>query len=152
MDNNKTVICRNIWNGNKCSHGNRCVFAHSLKEQVVNKNRKLAYDIINGNINEPVYLGNHPELYSTFLELTKVCKACVVNKCSGGYNCKYGAINTNSVICFNELTTGKCQVNNCQNFHLSKQGVILNHVENNFDSDSDDEEEIEKIRKYLNSE
>lgn len=55
--------------------------------------------------------------------LTKVCYNCSNHKCLGGYNCKKGAISTEYVICYEDLTIGRCSNPCCTKKHLSQRGL-----------------------------
>lgn len=157
IHNNKTIICRNILQESKhCSHGNKCVFAHSLNEQYIVPNRKLAYDIIKKNDAENIVIDN--DLYRVFLQMTRVCKQCVIGKCSGGFNCKYGVISEKYQVCYDDLVNNNCPNSNCNKIHLTKKIIRRNahHTEvkipeiEDSESDEESEEEIKKIIAYLN--
>lgn len=107
--NLKKILCINIVNNNKCIYKNKCMFAHSLDEQKKEPIRQYIYDIIFvyddlSNIN----ILKNKILFNELVILTKKCFNCVNNKCTGGYNCKFGSCIPNYTICYNDLLYGKC--------------------------------------------
>jgi len=123
--NRKMLICKNIINDEKkCKYGDKCAFAHSLKEQKLLPIRKRAYDIISGNNDlTNIDLSKDRELYSTLVQLSKVCFDCDAGKCTGGYNCRNGAIDSLHQVCFDDLTSGNCRKEKCNLIHLTKRGL-----------------------------
>jgi hypothetical protein len=123
--NKKILLCRNIiGDEKKCKYMDKCAFAHSLKEQKLLPIRKQAYDIINGDQDlSHIDLSKNRELYNTLEQLTKVCNACEYGKCTGGYNCRNGAIDCLHQVCFEDLTYGNCKRENCMAVHLTKRGL-----------------------------
>jgi hypothetical protein len=123
-DNNslKKILCHNMIYNGECKYGDKCLYAHSLKDQNVNKKRKEVYDILKNNSDlSNINLRENYDLYKTMLELTKYCKNCNSNSCIGGYNCKSGVYDKKYCICINDLNYGECYNNNCQFVHLSKR-------------------------------
>lgn len=55
--------------------------------------------------------------------MTRICFNCSNNKCLGGYNCKKGAISTDFVVCYEDLTIGRCSNPYCTKKHLTKRGL-----------------------------
>ena len=45
-NSNKKILCFNVLNVNLCIYGNKCMYAHSLKEQTMNDNRRIVYDML----------------------------------------------------------------------------------------------------------
>lgn len=116
----KRILCKNISN---CNYGNNCKFAHSLEEQIIIPNRKIAYDIIKHKKDlSDIDLHNNNILYNNLLCLSQVCRDCIKNICSGGYNCKHGNCDSNLVICDSDLKTGVCEMN-CNKIHLTDRGM-----------------------------
>lgn len=121
----KKVMCYNMLNKKKCDYGAKCVYAHSLSEQKIIPLRHKAYTIIKtvtdlSNIN----LVTDNKLYEMLLQLTKVCALCSKDQCSGGYNCRYGAINAKCKICYDDLVYGNCKKQCCQFIHLTEKGLV----------------------------
>src|SRR5690606_7604522 len=97
------ILCLNMVENGNCKYYNNCMYAHSLKEQKVDENRKIAYNIIQSHKwTKPIT----NIIYDTLLQLTKTCKDCNKNQCTGGYNCKFGAINKKWQICEQDLKSG----------------------------------------------
>ena len=123
--NLKKILCLNILHHGICNYGDKCLYAHSLDEQNVGGLRKQVYDILNGSgslKDIDLHLPRNFGLYKTLMELTKVCFICVNGKCTGGYNCKYGAVSEQYHICIMDLNYGTCQ-NDCPLVHLTKRGM-----------------------------
>jgi hypothetical protein len=122
--NHKKILCQNITNNGECCYGDKCDYAHKLEDQNLDKHRKNAYSLlISENDLSEIDLTKNSELYKTLLELTRSCEECIKKKCTGGYNCKYGACLQKYQICINDLQYGNCQnKNNCA-IHLSKRGL-----------------------------
>jgi len=96
------------------------MFAHNIEEQKKESNREFIYNMIyiwnnlsNININE------NKDLFSELIIYTKECKNCINKKCSGGYNCKFGACLKELRICHNDLINGKC------NYPLKSESKVI---------------------------
>ena len=154
--NNKKILCFNILNKKKCLYGDKCVYAHSLSDQKIEPLRHKAYTIIKSaedlsNIN----LIADIKLYETLLQLTKVCSLCNKSQCPGGYNCRNGAINMKSKVCYEDFIYGNCKRANCLATHLTKRGFIpynkqknkenINNIKKNEKFYPIDEESLEEI-------
>jgi hypothetical protein len=99
------------------------MYAHTLDEQNVEQKRKNVYDIIIHNEDlSTIDLKTDYELYYSLLELTKVCDLCINNKCTGGYNCKYGVCLEKLCICIKDLNYGNCT--KCELVHLTTRGLV----------------------------
>jgi hypothetical protein len=62
-------------------------------------------------------------LMKELITFTKLCNNCVLQKCTGGYNCKYGACLTKYHICYDDLNYNNCNDINCQKIHLTKRNL-----------------------------
>ena len=158
MDNKhnfKKLLCYNVVNNCKCVYKNKCMFAHTLDEQIKEPIRIYIHNMLYiwEDLSE-INLNEDKNLFDELLMLTKECKNCVNKKCPGGYNCKFGVCLRENKICYNDLMYGKCynmlmetNVNNnilykCINgIHLSEKKLIpynqrmlseLTNIENNF--------------------
>ena len=131
-DNVKKILCYNILNNNKCSYGDKCMFAHSLNEQKKDNYREFIINIIlKNNDLSNINICSDTKLFNELLIFAKECKNCLIKKCNGGYNCKYGTCESNLKICKNDLITGKCKKElNITNFscingiHLTEKKLI----------------------------
>ena len=139
MSNNnnvKKVLCNNMIKKHVCSYGDKCLFAHSLEEQIKDKNKEYIYrlyemkDLSNVNLND--------ELCKELLIMTKECEKCMNGICNGGINCKNGVCRTIDKICYDDLMHNNCceeiiNENRCKNgIHLSKKKLkklALNYEE-----------------------
>lgn len=122
--NNKKILCKNIITIGSCNYGNKCHFAHSIDDQKLDHVRLLAYNAIRFDTDLSNYNRHlHINFYETLLILTKICDNCILNKCSGGYNCKFGACRTEYQVCKSDLQFGRCINENCILIHLSKKGL-----------------------------
>jgi len=121
----KEMLCRNILNDGICKYKHKCLYAHSLDEQVVSDLRRRAYQIIleSDDLSE-LDLTKDKELYFELIQLTKVCERCVRNECTGGKNCRNGVCKRNYRLCYNDLVFGECSDINCKSIHLSERGYI----------------------------
>lgn len=123
--NLKTVLCNNIIKGETCIYGVNCDYAHSLSEQHIDKVRHTIYTIIKNNTTlENINLLEDNKLFRGLIVMTKICSFCVRKKCLGGYNCRNGAINVESRICYDDLMNGQCRRPGCVSIHLTKRGLI----------------------------
>lgn len=112
MDNKpnfKKLLCYNIVNNHKCMYNNKCMFAHTLEEQIKEPIRQYIHnmlykleDLSDINLNE------EKSLLDELIILTKECKNCMNKNCPGGYNCKFGVCLRENKICYNDLMYGKC--------------------------------------------
>jgi hypothetical protein len=85
------------------------MFAHNIEEQKKDNKREFIYNLINKYDNiSYINLYEDKELMNDLIIYTKECKSCILNKCPGGYNCKFGACTKDLVICYNDLCYGKC--------------------------------------------
>lgn len=137
----KKLLCYNIVNDMKCVYKNKCMFAHTLSEQIKESLRDYIHEMIfvmndlsNINIKE------NKELFEELMVFTKECKNCINKKCPGGYNCKFGVCVKNLKICYNDLLNGKCIselkeermddkiIKRCVNgIHLTEKNLIPYH-------------------------
>lgn len=121
----KRILCYTTLVEKSCHYGKKCMYAHSLDEQKIDKDRKKAYDIIKSTKSlDSINLQKDTKLYSTLKLLTKLCPYCSKGCCPGGYNCKYGSLSKKYQVCYDDLATGKCQKSNCDLIHLSDRGMI----------------------------
>lgn len=123
------ILCVNILQSGKCPHGNKCVFAHSYKEQIINNDKQQALNLLNNNNLKDIDLIEDTKLYNNLHILTKLCNECVNNICPGGYNCRHGACNEDILICNNDFNKGDCknfvEKGSCINgSHLTLKGLI----------------------------
>ena len=124
--NKKKLICFSVINNEICNYGNNCVYAHSYKEQIIDYEKKIIYQIIfDKNLMNFFSQDNKiDEIYNKLLFYTNICNNCMIKKCTGGYNCRNGACETFLKLCKNDLLTGECHNNlvniNIENFFLDK--------------------------------
>ena len=130
----KKILCFNMLNNKSCGYNNKCVYAHSLSDQKIEPIRHKAYTIIKSMENlSNIDLVADPKLYEALLQLTKMCSLCNKSLCPGGYNCRNGAINMKSKICYEDFMFGNCKRTNCLAVHLTKRGFIpYNKQKNGF--------------------
>ena len=126
MNNMKKILCYNIISGKKCNYNNKCLYAHNLNEQNIDPIRVIAYDIIKDNTKDlsNINLIENNKLYETLCQLTKVCTSCEKKMCSGGYNCRNGAISRDLKICYDDLVYGNCKYTKCNYIHLTTRGLV----------------------------
>ena len=122
--NKKKILCKSLLEGIKCQYGNNCVYAHSLQEQKMDKERKHAYDVIQNQFDLSKIEPTEEELYKNLIILTKICNECVNKKCPGGVNCKFGVYNKSLQLCADDINTGICKTENCGKIHLTERGFI----------------------------
>lgn len=125
--NKKRILCNNIVLNGKCPYGNKCMYAHSIGEQQIDKYRKKAYDIIRSSytLNDLTFSEKWVVyVYENLLQMTQLCFKCAKGVCFGGYNCKNGVSNESDVICYNDFVTGLCTNEQCGNIHLTKRGLV----------------------------
>jgi hypothetical protein len=124
--NHKKILCINFILNNKCIHSNKCSYAHSIQEQNIEAYRKKTIDILNST-NDLSYINfsnyEYKLLMKDLLTYTKLCHKCVNNKCTGGFNCKFGSCLEKYVICYDDLNYGYCNIENCNKIHLSKRNL-----------------------------
>jgi hypothetical protein len=122
--NHKKILCHNMITHGTCGYGSKCLYAHSLDDQNVDINRKKAYDLLNQTDLSHIDLHKNHSIYRMLLNLTQICESCEKNKCTGGYNCKFGACSKKYIVCAKDLNYGTCDYNsNCENIHLSLKGL-----------------------------
>lgn len=158
MDNKhnfKKLLCYNIVNGCKCVYKNKCMFAHTIEEQIKEPIRQYIHNMLYewDDLSE-INLNEDKNLLDELILLTKECKNCMGKKCPGGHNCKFGVCLRENKICYNDMMYGKCynmlmEVNNngillCKcihGIHLSEKKLIpynqrmlsdLTNIETNF--------------------
>lgn len=113
-----------LTNKDKCDYGYKCLYAHSLKEQKVDDIRQYAYNIIMRKIDvKNMNLRDNEDLYQIFILFNNVCEQCKLNRCQGGYNCKYGVIHEKYLVCMIDLNYNNCKNIKCKKNHLTKIGI-----------------------------
>lgn len=136
--NHKKILCINYILNKKCSHFNKCSYAHSIDEQNIDAYRQKTIDILNSN-SDLSYIDfskyEYKFLMKDLLTYTKLCQNCMSNKCTGGYNCKFGSCIQKYLICYDDLNYGHCDVDNCCKIHLSVRNLrpILKKIHNTLD-------------------
>lgn len=153
--NFKKLLCYNIVNNCKCVYKNKCMFAHTLEEQIKEPMRQYIHNMLyEWDDLSDINLNEEKSLLDELIVLTKECKNCMGKKCPGGYNCKFGVCLRENKICYNDLMYGKCynmlmETNNNENIlckcihgiHLSEKKLIpynqrmltdLTNIETNF--------------------
>lgn len=123
-ENYKKMRCLNIINGDSCTYGDKCLYAHSLDEQKVDGVRKTALDVILKRKDlSDIDLSTNKKLYSHLKCMSSICQKCKEGRCTGGYNCKHGACNSGCVICLEDMNKGTCN-SKCGNIHLTDRGLV----------------------------
>lgn len=109
--NEKRLICFSSINGEKCSYGLNCTYAHSLADQIIDEEKKFIYQIILDKNLMNFFSMTNPktdEIYKHLLFMTHLCDNCNNGKCTGGYNCRNGVCHLALKLCKNDLLTGEC--------------------------------------------
>lgn len=123
-DKHKHMLCKSIISKKQCHYGQKCLYAHSLEEQKLNKVRDRAFKLIRGDIDaSKVNIFQERDLYKTLLSLCELCTKCNEGKCTGGYNCREGAFDKKYVVCSLDLNKGKCTDSDCYKVHLTERGL-----------------------------
>lgn len=124
-NNKKSILCFNVINHNQCNYKNMCNYAHGLHEQNIHPLRHKIYNMIANKVSmKDIDLKKSPEIYNVLLTLTKICTQCNQKKCTGGYNCKNGAIGSKYHICHTDLIYGNCTNKYCEAKHLTKDNEL----------------------------
>lgn len=133
--NQKKLLCFSLINNIVCGYNEKCSYAHSLKDQVIDPERKFIYQLIlNKSVTlTPKYLNSFPSssieiIYKQFSFMSYLCKKCKHNKCTGGYNCKNGALCKELKICKNDVLTGEC---NNEKIEIHVDMDIISKIMNN---------------------
>ena len=109
-NNFKKLLCYNIINNCKCLYKYKCMFAHSLDEQKKENIRSFIINmILNWNDLSNINIITNTNLFEELVLFTKECKNCLIKKCPGGYNCKFGTCISELKICYTDLMNGKCK-------------------------------------------
>lgn len=107
--NKKRLICFSIINNEFCSYYDKCTYAHSLAEQIIDTDKYAIYCIVlDETLMEVAKRDNLAAVYKQLIFMTSICEACLDKKCTGGYNCKNGVHDTSLKICKSDLLTGQC--------------------------------------------
>lgn len=124
-NNVKRILCSNIVTKKYCSFGKKCLYAHTLEDQIIDNDRIEAYDILRNDANlEHINLVKNTSLYNVLDTFTKLCTHCLNNSCPGGYNCHRGACDKRFQICSDDMKNGDCRKYNCSLIHLTKRGLV----------------------------
>lgn len=111
MCHNKRLLCNTVLSNTKCRYNSTCKYAHSLKDQIIDFDKEFLFKIILdknlSNYNNQITPKNN-EIYTNLKHFTTVCDLCINNKCTGGFNCKYGVNHFSLKLCKNDLLTGAC--------------------------------------------
>lgn len=121
VSNSKRILCFNMLNNNKCDYGNKCMYAHSLNEQKIDPIRHKVYMLIKKNDWSDIEIVNDKKLYEALLSITKTCTLCAKGSCTGGYNCRHGAISDKYRICYEDFMNGNCNRQKCPSIHLTEK-------------------------------
>lgn len=105
------LICFSSINKKECTYGKDCIYAHSLEEQHIDFDKLFSYQIILDENLMDYYSITNPNMiniYRKIMILTNICDSALANKCSGGYNCKYGTHAQCLKVCKNDFLMGDC--------------------------------------------
>lgn len=118
----RQLLCRNILLNGPCPYEDKCKYAHSIDEQVLDDIYDRAYKVVQNKMDlTKLKIRQEPDLYKILLKLCNVCTECEKGKCPGGYNCRNGACRKKYTICKQDLQYGKCDLG-CGKIHLSQFG------------------------------
>ena len=120
----KRVLCKNVIEGNGCNYRLTCLYAHDLDEQKIDQHRQNAIRILKNNTIDNNGIVDS-DMQTVFLLYTKTCPQCIINKCVGGYNCKYGAPINDLVVCADDILE-ECSDKHCNKIHLRCNGFVFN--------------------------
>lgn len=112
LSKKQRLICYSTINGKSCIYGHNCVYAHSLQDQYIDNDKLFAYQVVlDNNLMEYYSITNINmiNIYKKLMVLTNYCESSIQNKCSGGYNCKYGTHHTELKVCKNDFLMGDCR-------------------------------------------
>lgn len=130
LNNTKKIICFNIINLDKCIYNEKCKYAHSLDEQLIDIYRQKAINLLKSNDLSKLNLIKYKHIRKNLITLTKICKDCINKKCPGGYNCKFGACSYDLLICKDDLFYGNCENLNCdKGKHLTNKHLLSLNVQ-----------------------
>jgi hypothetical protein len=146
-NNDKKILCINIIKNEKCNYGNKCDYAHSIKEQKLEPVRQLAYELIKGEKEFDNSIYKNDELMKHLYVLANICQHCIKKTCPGGYNCKYGVCDIKYRICYNNLAKGHCNDEHCSKVHLIKNTKPVLKLNNRFPKSREDREKINSDKK-----
>jgi hypothetical protein len=123
-NNHKKIMCQNYLNDNFCTYNDKCLYAHNKDEQKIDIKRKKIFDILNSSsdLSNLEYYKNK-DIYKELQLFTKICNDCILNKCTGGNNCKFGSPYEKYVICYDDLNYGSCNNTSCNKIHLTKRNL-----------------------------
>ena len=127
-------MCQNFITNNNCTYGDKCVYAHNLREQKIDVRRKKILEIILSDENLDKYNPSiNKDIYKELQNFTKLCTDCENGKCTGGYNCKFGSPDKKYLICYDDINYGNCLLENCSKIHLTKRGLkpMYNNIYSN---------------------
>jgi len=132
----KRILCYNMLNSKICKYQSKCMYAHGLDDQRRDPIRDKVYTMLKEKTNfSKINLVVDKKLFNTFMSLTKVCKGCAKQICTGGYNCRDGAISNKYKICYDDIMYGTCKRINCKAIHLTERGlkpyILQDSIHNN---------------------
>ncbi len=105
------VLCKSVCNKSNCRYGEKCMYAHNIKQQVIdNFNYEIYMKILTNELLDNILLTNRKTsiIYKKFYSLTNLCELCINKKCTGGFNCKSGAYCQDLLVCYDDFLYGKC--------------------------------------------
>jgi hypothetical protein len=120
--NHKKIMCQNFIDTNSCIYNEKCLYAHNLQEQKIDIKRRKILDLIEST-EDLSYIDPHKnkDIYKDLQLFTKLCTECVNNKCTGGFNCKFGSPSIKFLLCYEDLNYGNCIDKTCTKIHLTKR-------------------------------
>lgn len=119
----KRLICYSLINKEACRYGDDCTYAHTLEEQTVDTEKMFIYQVLLDKNLMCFFSVTNPkteEIYQELIFLTKLCKNCLSDRCTGGYNCRHGAHTACLKICRCDLFTGQCE-NSVKKIHVPNE-------------------------------
>jgi hypothetical protein len=116
--NYKKLLCTKQLMGNNCRYGDKCIYAHTRDEQVIDPIRRHIMSCMETEKYNMIDLKNEKQ-YVELLRYTNLCNGCVNNVCIGGNNCTNGISTKKYLICKNNLIN-VCK-ENCGRIHIRPQ-------------------------------
>jgi hypothetical protein len=123
-NNHKKIMCQNFLNDNFCTYKDKCLYAHDRNEQKIDIKRQKIFDILNSDTDlSTLDYQKNKEIYKELQLFTKICPECIINKCTGGNNCRFGTPYQKYLICYDDLNYGSCKDDFCEKIHLTKRNL-----------------------------
>ena len=149
--NRKLMLCEQYMKNMCCIYGNKCIYAHDIKDQNISQSRYNVYSYIFN----PQNIKLTHDIYKSLLIMCDICDKCMLSHCIGGINCRNGVYYKGLKLCRTDLLYGNCVDDMCDSIHITSKYIkplstykdfYTDKEQSVYDTDSDNSDDTTSIQ------